>query len=107
MSPHDLVAACRARGISLEVRGDQLRCRAPVGIMTPELKEALAAQKAALIQMLAAEAPTTSPPEVANNREVIAVQVWSDILAETVWVVAEDLPKMSGPQMRWPIRIKR
>jgi hypothetical protein len=97
MTPDDLITACRARGISLEIRGDQLRCRAPVGVITPDLKQALADQKAALIQMLTAKVPTALPHEVANNHECIAVQVWSDILSESIWVVANDLPKDAWP----------
>jgi TubC N-terminal docking domain len=56
-----LIAACRNRGISLEVIGDRLRCRAPVGVLTSELKRALVAQKAAILQILAAEVSELHP----------------------------------------------
>jgi len=31
MTPEDIIAECRTRGVTLEVMGDRLRCRAPVG----------------------------------------------------------------------------
>jgi hypothetical protein len=98
MTAHDLIAACRARGISLEVRGDQLRCRAPVGIMTPQLKQALAAQKAALVQIFMAEAPALAAPKLPDDRTIIAVKVWSGMLSEAIWVVADNLPRDEWPR---------
>ena len=97
MTPDDLITACRARGISLEIRGDQLRCRAPVGVMTPELKQALAAKKAALMQILAGEAPAPVDPKQPSDRAIIALKVWSAMLSEAIWVVADDLPKDAWP----------
>ena len=97
MNPHDLIEACHARGISLKVRGNHLRCRAPVGIMTPALKQALADQKGAILEILAVEVPDTPPAMVADDREVIAVKVLSPILGEALWVVADDLPRDNWP----------
>jgi hypothetical protein len=97
MTAHDIIAACRTRGISLEVIGERLRCRAPIGVLTPELKQALAAQKAALVQILAGATPTSAAPNVLDDRAIIAVKVWSAILGEAIWVVADDLPKEAWP----------
>jgi hypothetical protein len=60
MTAHDIIAECRTRGISIEVIGERLRCRAPVGILTPELKQALADQKATVMEILTGEG-TDSP----------------------------------------------
>jgi TubC N-terminal docking domain len=97
MMAHDLIAECRTRGISLEVIGERLRCRGPVGVLTPELKQALAAQKAALVQILTGEAPTLAAPKPPDDDALIALKVWSTILGEAIWVVADDLPKEAWP----------
>jgi hypothetical protein len=68
-----------------------------VGVLTPPLKQALAAQKAALVQILAAEVPALAAPEVADDRKLIAVKVWSGMLGEAIWVVADDLPDEAWP----------
>jgi TubC N-terminal docking domain len=83
------------------LRGDRLRCRAPVGVLTSELKFALADQKAALMQILEAEGHDAPPPEVAEDAEIIAVKVWSEILGEAIWVVADDLPREKWPAEAW------
>jgi TubC N-terminal docking domain len=97
MTPHDLIAACRTRGITLEVIGERLRCRAPVGALTPELKQALATQKAALVPILTGEAPTLAALKLSDGRAIIALKVWSTILGEAIWVVADDLPREAWP----------
>jgi hypothetical protein len=98
MSPYDLITACRARGISLEVRGEQLRCRAPVGVMTPDLKQALADQKTSLLQILAVEALAASPRNLDPHCAVIAVKAWSEVLQEAIWVVIDGLPRDQWPR---------
>jgi TubC N-terminal docking domain len=97
MSPHDLLALCQERGITLEVVGDRLRCRAPVGVLTSGLKSALADQKAALMQILTAEGADAPYPAVPAEAEVIAIKAWSDILQEAIWVVVDDLSRDEWP----------
>jgi hypothetical protein len=97
MTPQVLITECRRRGITLEVMGDWLRCRAPMGVLTLELKHALTDHKAALMQILATEASVSLPPEVADNRELVAIKVWSDVLQEAIWVVVDDLPHEAWP----------
>ncbi|MDQ3831198.1 MAG: hypothetical protein M3361_18245, partial [Candidatus Tectomicrobia bacterium] len=82
MTAHDIIAECRTRGIALEVIGERLRCRAPVGVLTPELKQTLAAQKAALVQILTGEAPALAAPTLPDDRALIALKVWSAVLGE-------------------------
>jgi tubulysin polyketide synthase-like protein len=112
MTPQVLIVECRTRGITLEVMGDRLRCRAPLGVLTPELKRALADQKAALVQILAAEVPAVSPSEGADESAVMAVKVWSDVLQEAIWVVADDLlcnewPNDAGVYTHTEVKILR
>jgi hypothetical protein len=97
MTAHDLIEECRTRGISLKVIGERLRCRAPVGVLTLELKQVLADQKAALLQILAGGAPAPATPNPPDDGPIIAVKVWSEILSEAIWVVADDLPREAWP----------
>jgi hypothetical protein len=48
-----VLAAAVARGIKLAAEGERLRYRAPAGTMTDDLRTALAAQKPALLGLLA------------------------------------------------------
>jgi hypothetical protein len=52
MTVAELLAACRQQGIGLTVEGDRLRYKAPVGVLSPALKDALRQQKASLIVLL-------------------------------------------------------
>jgi len=47
-----LLATCRALGVRLEPRAGRLRVSAPRGIVSPELHEALAASRDALLELL-------------------------------------------------------
>jgi hypothetical protein len=54
MTPVELLAEVSRLGIILEVDGEGVRYKAPVGALTSELKDALRAHKAELRQLLAA-----------------------------------------------------
>jgi hypothetical protein len=53
-------------GIRLAIRGDRLVVDAPAGVMTPELRDALAIHKPALLRLLAGEDDQTVRPAVAE-----------------------------------------
>lgn len=55
MSAAHLLQRARALGIVLSGSGDKLRYEAPAGCLTPELRQALVAHKAAILDMLEAE----------------------------------------------------
>jgi hypothetical protein len=71
------------------VEGERLRYRAPKGALTPELRHALTAYKAELLDLLAHAA--------ADASSIVAVKVWSNVLQDAVWVVADDLPRDHWP----------
>ena len=52
MSTADFLSKLRALDVVLSVHGDRLRCNAPAGVMTPELRNELAERKAALLKLL-------------------------------------------------------
>ncbi|MDP9365826.1 MAG: hypothetical protein M3Q10_16665 [Chloroflexota bacterium] len=56
MSPADFLAELRRRGGVLRIEGDQLRCRAPDGVLTEKVVAYLRKHKMELIALLAAEA---------------------------------------------------
>ncbi|HJW23845.1 MAG TPA: thioesterase domain-containing protein [Rhodocyclaceae bacterium] len=52
MSIPSLLAELRSRDVHLWIDGDRLRCGAPTGVLTPELRQQLTANKAALLEFL-------------------------------------------------------
>jgi hypothetical protein len=97
MTPTDLLNELTRRGVIFELKGERLRYKAPMGVLTPELKRALAAQKTMLVQLLAADAAAPAASNALDDRAIVAVEVWSGILGEAIWVVANDLPKEAWP----------
>lgn len=52
MTPLDLLAELRQRNVKVSLAGDKLQLKAPAGVLTPELKEALRQHKPALTVLL-------------------------------------------------------
>ena len=63
MSLADLLAELRRRDIRLSVEAGRLRCNAPAGALTAELREALRARKAELLEFLRDAAAIARQPE--------------------------------------------
>jgi hypothetical protein len=85
-----LVDTLRAQGWGFAIDGHGLRVRSPRGALTAELRQTLLAEKAAIMTMLAAE--HVRAPMPLRREDITAVKVWSEILQEAVWVVAEGEP---------------
>jgi TubC N-terminal docking domain len=85
-----LVDTLRARGWGFAIDGHGLRIRSPRGAMTDELRQALMAEKAAILTILAAEQQRAQMP--LQDDDLVALKVWSEVLQEAVWVVAEGVP---------------
>ncbi len=58
----ELVNELRGNGVHLAVDGDKLQYRAPKGVLTDELKQRLANQKAEIIRLLQSEIYREGPP---------------------------------------------
>jgi hypothetical protein len=82
-----LVNTLRAQGWGFAIDGAGIRVRSPRGALTDELRQALLAEKAAILTILAAEHQHTRMP--LQGDELVAVKVWSEVLQEAVWVVAD------------------
>ena len=52
MSMPALLAELRSRNVKIWTEGDQLRCAAPTGVLTPELRDRLHREKSAIVQFL-------------------------------------------------------
>lgn len=85
-----LVDTLRARGWGFALDGHGLRIRRPKGALTDELRQALLAEKAAILTILAAEHQRAQVPP--QDEDIVAVKVWSEVLQEAVWVVADGVP---------------
>jgi TubC N-terminal docking domain len=85
-----LLETLRAQGWGFAIDGDQVRIRRPKGALTEELRQALTAEKGAIIQILAAEQQRAQMP--LQGDDLVAVKVWSELLEEALWVVADDVP---------------
>ena len=60
MSAADVLAQAQAAGVQLVANGDRLHYRAPAGALTPELRAALQAHRAALLALLAKRPPAAA-----------------------------------------------
>jgi TubC N-terminal docking domain len=85
-----LVNMLRAQGWGFAIDGDQVRIRRPKGALTEALRQALTAEKGAIIQILAAEQQRAPVPPQADD--IVALKVWSEILEEALWVIADGVP---------------
>ena len=85
-----LVETLCAQGWDFAIDGQGLRIRRPRGALTDELRQAIRAEKAAIMAILAAEQPRAPGPPTAD--EMVAVKVWSEVLQEAVWVIADGVP---------------
>jgi hypothetical protein len=63
--PVALLSELQRQGVTLQAEGDRLRVKAPKGTLTPEVRQALTAQKAELLRLLV----DSPPPPAAFPRE--------------------------------------
>jgi hypothetical protein len=90
MNATAILKTLRRHGCKVMMDGDNLSVRKGKGVLTDALRQAIASEKAAIMAILAAEQvhAAVPPPEDAT----VAVKVWSEILQEAVWVVADGVP---------------
>src|SRR5262249_5029884 len=61
MSPRELLVQLREKGVEIKSNGDRLVIDAPKGAITPDMRDALAANKAELLKILNAPPPVEKP----------------------------------------------
>ena len=88
MNAVSLIGQCRAAGIRLQARGDRLHVEAPAGSVTPELRQALAANKADVLALVEAK------PEAlkAQRTRLLA-------LAAAEWIDAAHVHRMTDADL--------
>ena len=77
MKTAEFLAHLRSLDILLTLQGDRLRCNAPKGALTPEIREALAARKAEILDLLRA---TSDPRRGADSHPLSFAQTEGDNL---------------------------
>jgi hypothetical protein len=80
----------RGHGCTVTTDGDHLRVHNGKGVLTDALRHAIASEKAAIMAILAAEQVRAPVPP--RRDDIAAVKVWSEVLQEAVWVVADGVP---------------
>lgn len=91
MSPVALLAELRAKGVTLMAEGDTLWCRAPQGRVTPELADAIRANKTELLRLVGQPPPPTADTPPAEEPEVV-LRVAAFQAQLDVWVAAGRAP---------------
>jgi hypothetical protein len=78
VTPDDLLAHLRRRGVVLTAAGDALRVDAPAGVLTAALRQALVAHKAALLERLVCiDCGAPLPPAQALRCEPCVDRAWA------------------------------
>jgi hypothetical protein len=90
MTATAILQTIRARGGQVTREGDTIRVGKTRGVLTDELRQAIRAEKAAIMTILAAE--HVRAPMLPRRDDIAAVKVWSEVLQEAVWVVADGVP---------------
>jgi hypothetical protein len=85
-----LVNTLRAQGWAFAIDGAGIRVRSPRGALTDDLRQAIRAEKAAILRILAVEQQRAQMP--LQGDDLVAVKVWSEALQAAIWVVADGVP---------------
>jgi hypothetical protein len=85
-----ILQTIRERGGQVMLEGDNIRVCKTSGVLTDELRQAIRAEKAAILTILAAEQQCAQMS--VQGDDLVAVKVWSEVLQEAMWVVADGVP---------------
>lgn len=110
MTAVELLAELKKLGVLLTCDGEALRIKAPAGVLTPDLKAALAEHKAALLAQLAAGAGPTpaaqTPPTPAASSQSSENKIGTLLAPPTADPhVARQVAALPAPQLNQPVRI--
>ncbi len=94
MTPRELHTALSRRGVELTVEAGELHYRAPKGALTPELRENIAALKAELLPLVAAQVRDTSGwlRAIAGHRRTIGAFEPCVLCSAGTWARYSDIP---------------
>jgi hypothetical protein len=90
MNATAILQTIRQRGGQVTLEGDTIQVCKTSGVLTDELRQAIRAEKAAILTILAAEQQRARMP--LQGDDLVAVKMWSEVLQEAVWVVGDGVP---------------
>src|SRR5689334_20545130 len=93
MSPRELLVQLREKGVEIKSNGDRLIIDAPKGAITPDLRDALAANKAELLKILNAPLPVEKPSPGAIEKS----EAPKPVAPSAVWRVASSRSQSGAP----------
>ncbi len=114
MSPQELIEDLKQRGVRLTALGSRLRVRAPAGSVTPQLREALTANKPALLEMLTG--PSTESSEFHYSSDALSFgdvcegwtpASWAMELRRKASRCEEYRPDIADNYRRWAANIEK
>lgn len=110
MTAAELLAELKKLGVLLICDGDALRIKAPAGVLTPELKAALAEHKAALLAQLTAGAGPTPAAQTGAALAASSQSGANEVAALPAPPtadphVARQVAALPAPQLNQPVRI--
>jgi hypothetical protein len=103
MNAKDLLARCEALGVTLAPGTNGTLRVSPPGVLPDELRTALIVHKPEILVHLTSHGDDGVFGDAEGNAvdavqpPAVAVRVWSDMLQEAVWVVADNLPRAKWP----------
>jgi TubC N-terminal docking domain len=103
MNVKDLLAQCELLGVTLAPGTNGTLRVSPPGVLPDELRTALIVHKPELLVHLASHRHDGSCGDTNANAvdsvqwPAVAVRVWSDMLQEAIWIVADHLPRAKWP----------
>src|SRR5215210_2779972 len=98
MSARELLVQLREKGVEVKANGDRLVIDAPRGAITPDLRDALSANKAEILRIL------TAPPIERNLPKPEPALVQAPVAAPEPAAVQREAPRSPEPQAISPER---
>jgi non-ribosomal peptide synthetase component F len=106
MKTRDLIIELRKQGVKLSIRDGELRISAPKGVMTPEMRERLSANKEALLELLSA-ADGASRPAAARIPQADRTQpIPLSYAQKRMWFLEEFEGGTSIYNISWAMRLR-
>ncbi|SEM69546.1 non-ribosomal peptide synthase domain TIGR01720/amino acid adenylation domain-containing protein [Stigmatella aurantiaca] len=105
MTVLELVTGLRQRGVRLWLEQDQLRCSAPKGVLTEELRASLSAHKSELIDFLR-EAQAASPTHALITRAPRPPRIPLSFAQQRLWFLDRLEPDSPLYNMTAPLRLR-
>lgn len=88
MNVDSLLLDLSSRGVKISVEGEQLRLRAPKGVLTPDLQELLSEHKAEILRLLSGDGVAATLERVSRDQPLQL-----SFMQERIWFLAQMYPR--------------